>query len=203
MLKGPVSQYPQLQECQTVQIWIQRDLLDPTALWYYHTKCGSGHAMTTQSLDWLCEAGISGKLSHFLSKYGQPLHRIFWIYLLKRKYLYFHWNILMDEWYLKCISSETLNRHTFWSCLIRCINMKWIYEMDLTRTVGAKEQTRDAGRTDGWTEGQMDRWTNGWTDGVKPIYPQQLCCAGGGGYNKNTKKWGHPLSWLLLHFSLQ
>ena len=33
------------------------------------------------------------------------------------------------------------------------------YEMDPTRTVGATEQTRDAGRTDRQT------------DGVKPIYP--------------------------------
>ena len=37
------------------------------------------------------------------------------------------------------------------------------YEMDPTRTVGATEQTRDAGRTDAWTDGR--------TDGVKPIYP--------------------------------
>ena len=37
------------------------------------------------------------------------------------------------------------------------------YETDPTRTVGATERTRDAGRT--------DRRTDGWTDGVKPIYP--------------------------------
>ena len=45
------------------------------------------------------------------------------------------------------------------------------YEMDPTRTVGATEQTRDAGRTDG----RMD--------GVKPIYPPttSLC----GGYNNS------------------
>ena len=41
------------------------------------------------------------------------------------------------------------------------------YEMAPTRTVGATEWTQDAGRTDGWT------------DGVKPIYPQQLRCVGG------------------------
>ena len=46
------------------------------------------------------------------------------------------------------------------------------YEMDPTRTIGATEQTWDAG----WT-GRTD----GPTDGVKPIYPphQQLRCAGG------------------------
>ena len=37
------------------------------------------------------------------------------------------------------------------------------YEMDPTRTVGATERTWDAGRT----------------DGVKPIYPQQLRCERG------------------------
>ena len=52
-------------------------------------------------------------------------------------------------------------RHTFWSCLIRCIHMKWI-QPELT---GATERTRDAGRT--------DRRTDGRTDGVKPIPPPQ------------------------------
>ena len=41
------------------------------------------------------------------------------------------------------------------------------YEMDPTRTVGSTERTQDAGRTDGRT------------NGVKPIHPQQLRCAGG------------------------
>ena len=45
------------------------------------------------------------------------------------------------------------------------------YEMDPTRTVGATEQTWDAGRMDGQTDRQTER--------VKPIYPQQLDCAGG------------------------
>ena len=44
------------------------------------------------------------------------------------------------------------------------------YEMDPTRTVGATEQTRDAARTDGRTDGRME-W-NKYT-------PQQLHCAGG------------------------
>ena len=40
-------------------------------------------------------------------------------------------------------------------------------EVDPTRTVGATERTRDVGRT------------NGRTDGVKPIYPQQIRCEEG------------------------
>ena len=44
------------------------------------------------------------------------------------------------------------------------------YEMDSTRTAGATERTRDAGRTDGQTDGRME-W-NQYT-------PQQLRCAGG------------------------
>ena len=31
------------------------------------------------------------------------------------------------------------------------------YEMDPTRTVDATERTRNAGRMDGWKDGQMDR----------------------------------------------
>ena len=55
------------------------------------------------------------------------------------------------------------------------------YEMGQTRTLGATERTRDAGRTGGQTDSR--------TDGVKPIYPPistlsphttSLC----GGYNE-------------------
>ena len=49
------------------------------------------------------------------------------------------------------------------------------YEMDPTRTVGATERTRDAGRTDGQTE-----WNQYNT-------PQQLRCVGG--YNKWALIW--------------
>ena len=38
------------------------------------------------------------------------------------------------------------------------------YEMDPTKTVGATEQTRDAGQTDGRT----DRRTDGWTEWNPP-----------------------------------
>ena len=61
------------------------------------------------------------------------------------------------------ILQDTL--HTFWCCLIRCINMKWI-QPDL----GATERTQDAGRTDG----QMDGWKE-WNQ----YTPQPLPCAQG------------------------
>ena len=51
-------------------------------------------------------------------------------------------------------------RHIFWSCLIRCINMKWIQPELYALQNG--HGVRD-GRTDGRTEVR--------TDGVKPIYP--------------------------------
>ena len=62
-------------------------------------------------------------------------------------------------------------RHTFWSCLIRCIN---INEMDPTRTVGSAERTRDAGRTCVHTYGQTDGRTE-WDQ----YTPQQLRCVWG------------------------
>ena len=51
--------------------------------------------------------------------------------------------------------------------LLKLLDKMYGYEMDPTKTVGATEQTWDAGRTDR----QMDRQTEGRTDGVKPIYP--------------------------------
>ena len=53
------------------------------------------------------------------------------------------------------ILQETL--HT--THLLKLLNKMYEYQMDPTKTVGATEQTRDAGRKDGRT------------DGVKPIYP--------------------------------
>ena len=47
-------------------------------------------------------------------------------------------------------------RHTFWSCLIRCANMKWI------RWVLLKIQSR---------HDSIHRWTDGQTDKVIPVYP--------------------------------
>ena len=47
--------------------------------------------------------------------------------------------------------------------LLKLLDKMYEYEMDPTKTVGATERTRDAGRT----------------DGMKPVCPQQLRCAGG------------------------
>ena len=49
--------------------------------------------------------------------------------------------------------------------LLKLLDKMYTYEMDPTRTDGATERTRDAGRT--------DRRTDGRTDGVKPIPPPQ------------------------------
>ena len=55
-------------------------------------------------------------------------------------------------------------RHTFWSCLIRCANMKWIWLVFLKIQSGHDSVHR---RTDGRT----DRRTDGQTDKVIPVYP--------------------------------
>ena len=53
-------------------------------------------------------------------------------------------------------------RHTFWSCLIRCANMKWIQWALLKIQSGHDSVHR-------WTDGQTDRRTDGQTDKVKPV----------------------------------
>ena len=40
--------------------------------------------------------------------------------------------------------------------LLKLLDKMYKYEMDPARTIGATEQTRDAGRMDGWTDRQMD-----------------------------------------------
>ena len=55
--------------------------------------------------------------------------------------------------------------------LLKLLDKVYKYEMDPTRTVGATERTRDAGRTDGQTDGRSE------TD----IPPTTLLC---GGYKK-------------------
>ena len=47
--------------------------------------------------------------------------------------------------------------------LLMLLDKMYKYEMDPTRTLGATERTRNAGRTDELTDRR--------TDGVKPIYP--------------------------------
>ena len=54
--------------------------------------------------------------------------------------------------------------------LLKLLDKMHKYEMDSTRTVGATERTRDAGRTDGQAE-----------EGVKPLYtppPTTSLCGG-------------------------
>ena len=55
---------------------------------------------------------------------------------------------------------ETLQETLHATHLLKLLDKMNKYEMDPTRTVGAREQTRDAGRTDGW----KDRWMEGRTD---------------------------------------
>ena len=47
--------------------------------------------------------------------------------------------------------------------LLKLLDKMYKYEMDPTRTVGAKERTRDAGQTNEWNQ----------------YTPQQLCCVEG------------------------
>ena len=83
---------------------------------------------------------------------------------------------------------EFLNKHytqhTFWSCLIRCANMKWIRWVLLKIQSGHDSVHR---RTDGWTDGQGEtsitpfelRWSGGYNKTSNP--PFQLRWRGGGG----------------------
>ena len=66
-------------------------------------------------------------------------------------------------------------RHTFWSCLIKCANMKWIW------LVLWKIQSG---------HGFVHRRTDRRTDDVKPVYPFQLCWSGG--YNELTQAMRSP-----------
>ena len=59
-------------------------------------------------------------------------------------------------WILK----EHYTRHTFWSCLIRCANMKWIWWVLFKVQSGHNSvHRRTNGQIDGRTDGQTDRWT--------------------------------------------
>ena len=76
--------------------------------------------------------------------------------------------------------------------LLKLLDKMYKYEMDPTRTGGATEWTRDAGRTDRQTDGrtslenlisaamkQAVPHTDWRTDGVKPIYPPTTSLCGG------------------------
>ena len=59
--------------------------------------------------------------------------------------------------------------------LLKLVDKMCKYEIDLTRTVGATERTRDGGRMDGQTDGRTE-----WNQDT----PQQLRCSVG--YNQTT-----------------
>ena len=65
------------------------------------------------------------------------------------------------------ILQETLNKTHF----LKLLDKMYKHKMDPTWIEGTTEQTRYAGRRDGWT--------NRRTDGVKPIYPQKTLLCGG------------------------
>ena len=77
-------------------------------------------------------------------------------------------------------------RHTFWSCLIRCANMKWIRWVFLKIQSGHDSVHR---RTDGRTDGR----TVGQTDKVIPVYPP-INFVEGGGYNERLL-WSITICW--------
>ena len=64
--------------------------------------------------------------------------------------------------------------HTFWSCVMRCANIKWIWQVLLKIQSGHDSvHRRTDGRTDGRTNGQGEtsiprfqlRWSGGYNDG--------------------------------------
>ena len=65
---------------------------------------------------------------------------------------------------------------TFWSCLIRCANIKLIriilWKLQSGHDFVHRQTDR---RTDGQTDGRTDRWT----DNVKPVYPLSTSLKGG------------------------
>ena len=48
--------------------------------------------------------------------------------------------------------------------LLMLLDKMYEYEMGPNRTLGATEQTRDAGRMDGRMDGRTDGWTDGRTE---------------------------------------
>ena len=61
---------------------------------------------------------------------------------------------------------------------LKLLDKMYKYETDPTRTVGATERTRDAGRMDGRRDGR--------TGGVKPIYPPTTTMFGGYNQHQNN-----------------
>ena len=52
--------------------------------------------------------------------------------------------------------------------LLKLLDKMYEYEMDQTRTVGATERKRDAGRTDGQADGRTGRRTDGQSETYIP-----------------------------------
>ena len=86
-------------------------------------------------------------------------------------------------------------RHTFWSCLIRCINVK----MDPTRSVGAIDRMRDR-RTDGRTETNIAPTTTSLCEGYNYIMTMMISCLSVW-YNPGTSNILTPLYelWRYMH----
>ena len=93
---------------------------------------------------------------------------------------------------LKNLPIKPYTRHTFWSCSIRCANIKWV------RWVLLKIQSRHDSvhrRTDGWT----DRRTERETDKVKPIFPPFNFVEAGGIITSLLTHWSY-ISLALFHW---
>ena len=85
--------------------------------------------------------------------------------------------------------------------LLKLHDNMYKYEMDPTRTLGITERTRDAGRTEGYTDGQIDRQTGGQME-WNQYTPQQLCCVGGITRQIDADIWSHPSHYLVDPYTL-
>ena len=78
-------------------------------------------------------------------------------------------------------------KHTFWNCLIRCVNMKWIRW--LLRKIQSGQDSvhrRTDGQTDTQEKKKTDTRTDRETDKVKPLYPPSNSLSEG--YNNSLCK---------------
>ena len=90
-------------------------------------------------------------ITHTFDSYQIPSHN-------KTKWKLQIWKVcqIFKFWNL---AKKLYTRHTFWSCLRRCVNMKWIWEV-----LWKLQSGHDS----------VHRWTDTRTDNVKPVYPFQL-----------------------------
>ena len=80
-----------------------------------------------------------------------------------------------EKKYAKNLNFKIWQENLHATHLLKMLEKMYEYQMDPTRTVGATEQTWDAGRTDGHTDGRTDRRTE-WNQYTTPL---QLRCVGG------------------------